>query len=183
MIEDKKEHEEFIEFPLDEEPSKWKKFFTIIISIFLIFLIISYVWMSYGLGDILASLIESKTLEENKIRIDDNSYLIFEQGSYEILLQNYLENQDKEFKACLIGKVKNGDYEVNDVIIPEMTEQSFAHVTSKSCPEGTIMDLHSQPYRRCIASEQDLETKKIIQSLYPERLAVIICEKDRFNFY
>ncbi|MDP2908175.1 MAG: hypothetical protein Q8N77_00030 [Nanoarchaeota archaeon] len=172
--------EDLLKIPVEEKPSKWKKAITITLTIFMILLVLSYVWVSYGIDDIVASLMESKTLEENKIRINDTSYLIFEKGTYSKLLEEYLKNQDKEFKACLAGEIK-GDYKVSSIVIPEMAEQSFSQVISKSCPEGTIAELHSQPYRKCIESEQDIKTKKLTNK--PERLMVIMCEKYRFNFY
>jgi len=184
LVQNTKESEDFIEIPLEEEqPSKWKKTFTISIAVFLILLMVSYIGVSLGLDDIIASLLESKILEENKIQINENSALIFKGDSFEFLLEQYLSNQDKEFKACLMGEIKKDNYEVTEVIIPEIIEQSFNQVVSKSCPEGTIADLHSQPYRRCIESEQDLKTKGIIKKTNPERLMIIMCEKYRFNFY
>ena len=54
-------HEEHFE----EEPSKWKKVFTLIIAGFLIILMVSYVGISYGLDDIIVSLISSEKLENN----------------------------------------------------------------------------------------------------------------------
>ncbi len=172
--------EDLLKIPVEEKPIKQKKILTTILTVFLILLVLSYVWVSYGIDDIIASLIKSRTLEENKIKINDTSYLIFEKGTYIKLLEEYLKNQDKEFKACLAGEIK-GDYKVNSIVIPEMEEQSFSQVISKSCPEGTIAELHSQPYRKCIESEQDIKTKKLTNK--PERLMIIMCEKYRFNFY
>lgn len=183
LVQDIKETEGFVELPSEEKPSKWKKILTISIAAFLILLIVSYVWISYGIDDIIASLIESKTLEENKVQINGSSNLIFKEDSFNFLLEQYLSNQDKEFKACLLGEIKKRNYEVTQVVIPEMIQQEFTKVVSKNCPEGTIADLHSQPYRKCIESEQDLKTKGIIKQTDPERLMVIMCEKYRFNFY
>ena len=177
------DNEGFIEILHEEKQSKWKKVFMTLIAIFLILLVTSYVWMSYGLADIIASFVESETLEYDKIKINDTSFLIFKGESYQVLLENYLKNQGQEFKACLVGEIERGDYEINEVIIPEMIEQSFTRVVSKSCPAGTIVELHSQPYRRCIESRQDLKTKELIKKTNPERLYVIMCEKERFNFY
>lgn len=180
-MQDTKETEEL---PLEEKkPSKWKKVLTISIAAFLILLMISYVWISYGIDDIIASLIESKTLEEEKVQINESSNLVFKGDTFNFLLDQYLSNQDKEFKACLLGGIKKGDYEIKEIIIPEMIEQAFNKVVSKSCPEETIAELHSQPYRKCIESEQDLETKELIKKTYPERLMIVMCEKERFNFY
>ena len=177
--------EDFIkELPAEEEkPKRLRKIFTIAIGTFLILLMVSYIGISYGIGDIIASLMSSETLEENKIPINEHSDSIFEGGTYQTLLDSYWENQDKEFKACLVGEITKGNYEVTEIILPEMTEQSFNRVVSKSCPEGTIVELHSHPYRRCIESEQDLKTKEIIQKTNPERLMLVMCEKYRFNFY
>ena len=164
-----------------EKPSRWKKILTLSITLFLIFLMISYAWVNYDLDDIIVSLLKSKTLEENKIEINETTSLTFKEKTYQTLLQKYLENQDKEFKACLLGIIKENNYEVTEIIIPEMIEQSFNQVISKSCPEETIAELHSQPYRRCLESEQDLKTKELIAK--PETLMIIMCEKDRFKAY
>ncbi|MBL7100743.1 MAG: hypothetical protein ISS23_02190 [Nanoarchaeota archaeon] len=179
-MQDEELHEETY---LEDEPSRWKKFFTLAVAIFLILMVLSYFWMSYGLDEIILSLIESETLEEDVVKINDTSGLIFQKGTYPVLLETYLQNQDKEFKACLIGEISLGNYEVTEVFIPEMIEQSFNRVVSKSCPENTIAELHSQPYRRCIESEQDIKTKEIVRKMNPRRLMVVMCEKERFNFY
>ncbi len=168
---------------IPEKPSRWKKILTFSTALFLIFLIASYAWVSYDLDDIIISLFESKTLKENRVEINDTTSLVFKEGTYQTLLKKYLENQDKEFKACLLGIIKNDDYEVTQVIIPEMTEQSFNQVISKSCPEKTIAELHSHPYRRCIESEQDLKTKALTATTNPKILTIIMCEKNRFKAY
>jgi proteasome lid subunit RPN8/RPN11 len=179
LLEGMTEEQLLKEFP--EKPSKWKKILTLSIALFLIFLMISYAWVNYDLDDIIVSLLKSKTLEENKIEINETTSLTFKEKTYQTLLKNYLENQDKEFKACLLGIIKENNYEVTEIIIPEMIEQSFNQVISKSCPEKTIAELHSQPYRRCLESEQDLKTKELIDK--PETLMIIMCEKDRFKTY
>jgi len=165
----------------EEKPSKWKKILIFSAALFMIFLMVSYAWINYDLDDIIVSLFKSKTLEENKIIINETTSLTFKEESYQVLLKNYLENQDKEFKACLLGTIKENDYKITETIIPEMIKQSFNQVISKSCPEKTIAELHSHPYRRCIESEQDLKTKELINK--PETLMIIMCEKERFSFY
>ena len=179
----KLDEESFEEDYFQEKPSKWKKIFTISLAAFLILLMLSYFWMSSGLDEIILSLAESEELEGGIVKINDTSDLVFKKESYQNLLENYLQNQDKEFKACLIGEIKSNNYEVTETFIPEMIEQRFNMVVSKSCPGNTIIELHSQPYRKCIESGQDIKTKEIIQKMNPRRLMVIMCEKARFNFY
>lgn len=178
---DLKEEQLVQEIP--EKPSRWKKTVTISAAIFLILLMVSYTWVSYGLDDIIISLLESKILREDRVEINETTFLVFKEKTYQTLLGNYLENQDKEFKACLLGTIKDDDYEITEIVIPEMTEQSFNQVISKRCPESTIVELHSHPYRRCIESEQDLKTKEIIARTNPEALMIIMCEKYRFKAY
>ncbi|MBU4502516.1 MAG: hypothetical protein KKA79_08005 [Nanoarchaeota archaeon] len=181
-MEDLKDHEEIWEQPI-EEPSKFKKIFTIIAGSFLIFLMFSYVAMSYGMGDIIASLIDSETMEENRVKVDENMVLVFKGDSYKSLLETYLANEGQEFKACLVGELRKETYGITEIIIPEMSEQSFIHVRSEGCPDGTLVDLHSHPFRKCLESEQDLKTKELTLKTDPDRLFAILCEKDRFHFY
>lgn len=176
-------HDEQIEILEEERSNKFKKILLIAIALFMIILTISYAWINYNLDDVIIGLVKSEVLEENKVRVNDTSQIIFKEDTYKELLKNYLENQDKEFKACLIGEIKSDNYEVTQVIIPEMTVQEFNRVVSKGCPDNTIIELHSQPYRKCAESEQDIKTKEIIKKDNPERLMAIMCEKERFSFY
>ncbi|MBM3200395.1 hypothetical protein FJZ53_05640 [Candidatus Woesearchaeota archaeon] len=175
--------EEIEKLPLENKPSKLKKFFITLTAVCLIFLVMSFVWMNYGLGDILLSLFTSKTLQENAVSINRTSSLVFKYGAYNSLIDKYSAEQSREFKACLIGEKDGGNYVVRSVIIPEMIEQSFNQVVSKPCPQGTVAELHSHPYRRCLESEQDVKTKELTKRDNLDVLMVIMCEKDRFSFY
>ncbi len=167
----------------EKNSNRLKRSLTVVIAFLLILLIVSYVFASFGLGNILIGLLQSEKIEENKVRINETSYLIFKGNCYSKLLRNYLKNEAKEFKACLIGKNIGNDYEITEIIIPKMLYQSFNQVVSEKCPLGTIADLHSQPYRHCIESSQDLKTKRFIHRTDPSRIMIIMCEKERFTFY
>lgn len=166
----------------EEQPKLWKKILKISLAIALIILIVSYVALSFGIKDIIASLLSSQTIKEYKVEIEENQYLIFEDDTYEELLKEYYKYEDREFKACLLGRIGK-DYFVERIIIPKMTEQAFEHVTSESCPENTIVDLHSHPYRKCLASEQDFKSLEMLKSRNKGAIMAIMCENTRFGFY
>lgn len=165
-----------------EEEGKLRKIIIKILSLLLLILFLSYFLLSYSLFPILESLFESKAAKENKIELDKFT-IYFEDDIYEELQKYYHKNQSVEFAACLKGEKKKGDYTINEIYLPQMTEQSFNRVTFNSCSEDTIILLHSHPYRRCIASQQDLITLEESKLINGDRLMVIMCEPNRFSVY
>jgi len=165
-----------------EEEGKLKKIILILLNLFLLFLLLSYFLLSSSLFPILESLFESKTAEKNKIILDEFS-IHFKDKVYKELQEDYYTNQAVEFAACLKGEKEGRDYMVNEIYLPRMTEQSFNHVTFNSCSEDTLILLHSHPYRRCIASQQDLITLEKAKIMNEDRLMVVMCEPDRFSVY
>ena len=164
------------------EDSKWKKVSIIVISFFLLLLILSYFLVSYPLFPILESISESETSKDNQIKVGQIS-IIFNEESYSNLQTLYKKDQSVEFAACLAGKKEGKTYSATEVYQPEITDQSFNHVNFKPCGQDAIILLHSHPYRRCIASQQDLITLNQTKQINPNILMVIMCEPNRFSIY
>jgi proteasome lid subunit RPN8/RPN11 len=166
---------------LEEKESIFKKILVVLVAIFLLFLVLSYILASYPLFPIIASLSESKIAENETIKLEDFS-IIFTEGTYEELQEIYHLDQSVEMAACLKGEY-NQDYIIDEVYQPEIFEQTFNHVSFKACSQDTLILLHSHPFRRCIASSQDLQTLENIKQRNPDSIMVIMCEPDRFSIY
>jgi len=165
-----------------EKESILKKTFIGFISFFLLFLLLSYFLVSPSIFPILESLFESNTVEGDTIILDDYT-IIFSNNTYKDLQKNYYKNQSVEFVVCLEGKKEAKEYTIKRIYLPEISDQSFNHVSFKPCSESTIALLHSHPYRRCIASQQDLITLNNLKEINSERLMIIMCEPNRFSVY
>ncbi len=166
-----------------DKPSKLSKIITMSIGIFLLLLFTSYFLLGSSLFPILESIFESTESEGNVIKIDQNTSIVFEENTYEELQEIYFEDLSKEFAICLFGKKESNIYSIDEIFIPEIIEQSFNHVRFKSCPRETLILLHSHPYRKCIASEQDLITLDNVKQNNNQSLIVIMCEPNRFSIY
>tara|TARA_Y100000310_G_C20695329_1_gene825273 strand:- start:4683 stop:5204 length:522 start_codon:yes stop_codon:yes gene_type:complete len=165
----------------EEQPSLLKKVSVLIMSLFLIFLIVSFTFTGV-LGDIVASLIESETIEDGLVELEDFS-VQFDGDSYEVLLGVYNDNQEYETKVCLFGYIEDDVYHVDEVYLPVIYSQTFNQVVSEACPTDTLIALHSHPYRHCIASEQDLSNLEIAKLNNPNAVIGVMCEEERFSFY
>ncbi len=164
-----------------EKDSKIKKIIVGILSIFLLILICSYFLLGYHLYTIIAGNYESHAIEGNKIFTEEYN-IVFLNEEYENLKNNYLENENVEISACLRG-YKEKNYFIEEVYFPDIISQDVSHVTYKSCPAGTIIWLHSHPYKRCIASSQDIKTLKIQKNNFEGALMMIMCSLNQFNIY
>ncbi len=169
---------------LDEElidNPRWKKVLIGITGLFLLFLILSYFLISYPVYPILASLFESKVAENKTIEFDKFS-IIFTDDNYDRLQTYYHHDLSVEMVVCLKGIIEN-NYIIDEIYQPEIIEQTYNHVTFKPCSSDTLILLHSQPFRHCIASEQDMKTLDIIKNRNKDSIMVIMCEPDRFSLY
>ena len=164
-----------------DQESKIKKLIVSISGIILLVLILSYFLLSYPVFPILESLSESKTTKDNIIDLNEFS-IIFEEEVFTELQENYHNNLQVEFATCLLGD-KDQDYNINQIQTPEIIEQAFDHVTFKSCPQETLIVLHSHPYRRCIGSEQDMKHLEKLKEINKNALIIIMCEPNRFTIY
>ena len=159
----------------------WKKVIIITLSILLLALIISYFLVSFPIYSILEGKSESVEISENTITLREFS-IIFEGSTYNELKNIYLENLEVETSVCLEG-VKSHNYFISEIHEPEIIEQSYDHVSFKPCSADTIVVLHTHPYKRCIASKQDLKMLEGLKEKNEEALIMIMCEPTRFTIY
>lgn len=169
-----------VDYGIEEEP-RWKKLVIGMLAIFLLFLITSYILASYSIFPIIASLSESQIADNKTITLDTFS-VIFTGNTYEQLQEYYHRDLSVEMVACLKGNLNN-NYTINEIYQPEIIEQTYSHVSFKPCSEDTLILLHSQPFRHCIASQQDLFTLDSIKERNTNSIMVIMCEPDRFSVY
>jgi len=151
-------------------------------GIFMIFLMFSFVFVTFPIDNIIKSMLESDPLKGNTIDTGDFK-IIFEDDTEKELEKWYFGEQETEFSACLQGYLIDGDYYITEAYQPEMYLQTFNHVWFESCSEDTIIMLHTHPYKSCLASETDLETLEKTRESNPDVLMVIMCEPERFSVY
>ncbi|MBS3127161.1 hypothetical protein J4228_03275 [Candidatus Woesearchaeota archaeon] len=165
-----------------KQDSKIKKIYLIGVSVFLTLLMISFVFVTFPIDDIIVSLFDSTLLEDNTLELDE--FTIFFLNETDEELQNiYLHQQDVEFSVCLQGFIEQGDYYITSLYQPVMHEQKFDHVSFEPCSAESLLLLHSHPYKRCTASDTDLATLKKTQERNPDTLMVVMCEPRRFAVY
>ncbi len=170
---------------IEEKPKK--NIVLKIIGIFLIVLIMSYYFYSYPVFDILQGQANSIKLENNIIE-SNNIRIVFLNNTEEIISQLHSSEQEaklKEIALCFIGNVEYINnktiYFVEQLYYPKIQESSFRHVVFSSCPSKTIIMFHTHPYKRCLASDVDIETLKNSQATNPNLIMLIACENERFN--
>ena len=185
IIEDLKEKKD-LEEEIPEEESKLfriiKKIILFTVSIFLLFLILSYL-LPFNLFSIIPSQLNSFEINNNLITLKNNNLIIFENNSYNELLEYYNNNQQHEFKACLIGNKEENTFKIEKIEIPIILSQDFSSVRAIPCTKETIISLHSHPFKSCYFSVHDINSYKLVKSINNEALIGIMCEPARFNFY
>jgi proteasome lid subunit RPN8/RPN11 len=168
-------HEEHLE-------SRWKKPLVWSMGGFMILLMLSFVFVTYPIGPILEGKIESNLIKNNQIDVGEFT-IFFEGNSYDKLLQVYNPDLEYEISLCLLGTKKGDDYIVSSLYEPKIYEQTFDHVSFEACNQETIVMLHSHPYKRCVASNTDINTLASTQKVNPDVVMVVMCEPDRFSVY
>jgi proteasome lid subunit RPN8/RPN11 len=180
-----------IKIELQEEPSeeeqlkklKRKKIAIAAVGLFLAALLIIYLIPGNYILFIIEGQFASSKLEGSTVELETGGKVIFDRAVYEELKQLYLEEQETEFKVCLIGEKKGEDYYISGLSIPETESKSFAHVSAELCPKEAIIPLHTHPYKHCIFSEQDIQNFEAVKAVNPDAIIGLMCETDRFNFY
>ncbi len=145
-------------------------------------LMLSYIFSTFPLAEIIKSRWESELLAGNRLELEGFS-IIFKNGTVEGLESLYLREQKNEFSACLLGEKKEGDYYIFSLYQPRMREQGFNRVVFEPCSPESLVILHTHPYKRCVASETDLQTLRKAQEENPDLLMVVMCEPGRFGVY
>lgn len=165
---------------IEEKPSIFKKVFIAIISLFLLFLFITY-FFSNG---IIIDYILSKSVSyspENFIINAKKITVVFDESTLDKLNNLYKTNEGKELKLCLKGETLNNAYSVNDFYLPKQN-RLFNQVSAEYCKE-TIIDLHTHPNDNCVFSNVDILTYRKM-TLSNENLALgLMCNVNKFNFY
>ena len=115
---------------IEERDSIWRKIIIMFIAIALLFLITSYILLGYPIFPILESISESK-LAENKTIVLEEFSIMFTEDTYNDLQEYYNKDLSVEMVVCLKGEISR-DYTINEVYQPDITEQTFNHVTFKT---------------------------------------------------
>ncbi|MAG92030.1 hypothetical protein CMO83_05120 [Candidatus Woesearchaeota archaeon] len=160
-----------------------KKSSIVIISLVMVFLIISYVLPRYSIFRIIAGQLNSYEVDDNVIILKNNQKIIFENNTYDELLGIYLDNQEHEFKACLIGNKQDNNYHVEKIEIPKIFSQTFSSVSAEPCEQDAIISLHSHPFKSCFLSVHDVRGYRFVRDINEDAIIGIMCESNRFNFY
>lgn len=163
--------------------SKIKKYLVIILALILIFLISTYYIVFYSSDEILSGLIQSYKIDDKLTLNFKDKKIIFSKDAYDKLNKIYDENKELEFKACLKGDVENNIYDINNIVVPKTFSQKYNEVISERCDNETLIDMHSHPFRRCLASFQDIINFRKLKITNENVLLAVMCEKDRFYLY
>ena len=171
---------------LDEKEIPQKSpFLTIILplaAILSILLMVSFIFVTFPIADILLGKAESQSLQGNTLAL--NQYqIIFENDTLTNLQSFYLQQQKVEWSACLEGTKESNIYHITHIYQPSMHQQSFNHVSFASCSSDTLIFVHTHPYKRCQASQTDRDTLQNIQQEHPDTLMLVMCEPTRFSAY
>jgi len=175
---------EIKEEDIEEEfkDSRTKKILIGIIGIGLIGLMLSYTIFSGGNDAIILGLIGSSPVDNNLVQLNGLT-IEFDANEYEKLIEYYLVNEGNEIKACMLGEKVNNYTKINSIVFPEVIRQGYDHILTKSCPEGTLISLHSHPNRRCMPSEQDVKNYKYLKQFNKDLMVAVMCEPLRLYFY
>ena len=111
-----------------------------------------------------------------------SSLSIFDERTEEVLKSYYFSEQETEISLCLEG-YKAEDYRITSLYQPKIYQAAYNQVSFEPCSAETMIILHTHPYKRCIASGQDLEMLEKSKLSNPEVLMVVMCGPDRFSVY
>ena len=133
-----------------------KKIIIRIVAIVLILLFASYL-LAYYAFDFFESRSESSALDKASLTFaTDGKTIQLDKDVYKQLQKIYFANQEHEFKVCLFGEVSEDTYFIKSVVEPKVFSQSPFHVSAEPCAPSAIIDLHSHPFQKCIASAADI---------------------------
>ena len=173
------------EFEKEEKKTSWiKKLCILILALFLILLILSYVLAGSDIVSILGGKFASYEVGKDlSIRMDDGKLIIFDEKTYAELVSVWDENRKAEFKVCLSGTKEGYVYYIKKIMYPLIFKQTVFSVTSEPCPKETLISLHSHPDNRCLYSLQDSRAHREAAKSNPDLLSAVMCSKVRFGFY
>ncbi len=167
----------------DNEPdSIIKKLITGVIGIGLAILVVSYLFVAFPIGPIIEGYFEADVVKD-KVLEGDGITIEFKGKTWEKLQGFYKDELALEFAACLQGGREGNRYFINALYQPKMYAQAYNHVRFEPCSEETIVLLHSHPFKRCIASEQDIRTLADSKQVNSDIIMAVMCEGDRISIY
>ncbi len=161
-----------------EEKGKFKKHVWKLVSVLMIVLVLSYMLTGFTVMSIIAGFFDSAKIEGSTLN-GEYGEIIFNSNTNKILSTLYNENE-KEFRACVIGDYVEGKYVLDKVVLPTIHFQDYDQVVSSPCPKETLLDMHSHPQQHCIFSEVD------INGFNPgneNTLLTVMCGDGRFIFH
>lgn len=166
-----------------EKPeSKYKKFLIPVLSVFMVFLILSFFFIRYPIFGIILGQMQSNPVSGN-ILYGNDFKIVFDGDTINEVLASWNKNLQHETALCLQGRKQNDTYTIDNVYQPEIYDQGTNFVKHSSCDSNTIILFHSHPYKRCIASNTDLFNLARVQLNRPDVAMLIMCEQNRFSFY
>ena len=161
---------------MNEEPLPpfYRKPLLILVSLFLLFLVLSLTFI-----DTIQGIVQSKSIQDNTLFFP-NTTILFSNNTLQLLQQEYLSNPEREIKACLFGEVNNSLYYIARIEFPKIVRANAIHIVAVQCPEATLIDLHSHPINSCLASNQDMMTYKGLKSQNSVLKMLVMCSRTRF---
>lgn len=168
-----------------------KKTYLWLVGIIAVILMLSYLFVTFPLADIIIGRVDSQLLSHTTLKTKD-VIIEFEPLILQQLQSYYLTNQQTEFSMCMGGRVEgriegagvgNTNYQITSLYFPPMYKRLFNQVIFEPCSADTLILLHSHPYKRCSASATDLKTLKKAQQENPSTLMIVMCEQERFSVY
>ncbi|MBU2633725.1 MAG: hypothetical protein KJ674_00615 [Nanoarchaeota archaeon] len=175
--------EEFEKIIEEEKTPLIKRISIIILSIFLIFLVVSYLLTNSSVRNVVVGLVESEKLVNYEVKISEDNKLVFTESTYDQLMDIFDVHTEVEFKVCLKGEVIDGDYFIDYIYIPTTYSQSYNRVVAEPCSDDSLIDMHSHPLKHCLPSEKDLNNFENFKEKNENAMMAIMCQRDRFNFY
>lgn len=134
--------------------------------------------VSFSFSNPLVNFLKSVKVIDGKVTLP-NAEIVFTNQTLERLQNEFVNNQHREIKACLFGQ-KDTNYIISDISFPHIIDASVVHVESIRCPQTVLIDVHSHPIYKCVASDVDKASLKALKEQNPSVLGLIMCAKDRF---
>ncbi len=163
-------------------PPLAKKIVLLAIGIVGIIGMVTFIFGTFPIGDIILGKTQSSLLQGDMLVLPELS-IVFQNNTAQMLEELYLQEQQEEFSVCLQGTVSENRYSITLFYQPVTYRRAFNHVTFEPCDTQTLLMLHSHPYKRCVASQTDLDTLKKSQEKNSQMLMVVMCEQRRFAVY
>jgi proteasome lid subunit RPN8/RPN11 len=170
-----------IDVDKDKPDPKWHKPLFLFGTIVMVFLMLSFIFVSSPITRIIEGQLESNTLENAQLQLGALS-LTFTGNTLSELQQMYFAEQQVEFSVCLQGVKEGNEYTIASLYQPTMFQQTFNHVQFEPCIDSIVL-LHTHPYKSCVASDTDLNTLEKMKKGNEDVLMVVMCEPDRFSVY